>query len=132
MKMMMLKCHIVLYVTMATPPMTLHRNGISEQMLSWMMDEFIRRPKPDLLSSAPSDEMLSWMMDEFIRWRPKPDLLSSAPCDEMLLWMMDEFIRWPKPEVLLSASCDEVLSWRIGIWMEHRLVSDRNCNTANL
>jgi len=80
---------------------------------------------------APCDELLSWMMDGFIRWL-KLDLLLSAPCDETSTWMMDEFIRGPKLYLVLSTTCDELLSWRIEIWMKIRLVSDRSCNTVNL
>ena len=108
-----------------------HFLGISVQMLSWMMDEFIRWLKPYLLLSTPCDETLSWMMDNFIRWL-KPDFLLSTPCDEISTWMVDEFICGPKPYLLLSATCDELLSWRIGFWMKIQLVSDRSCNTVNL
>ena len=39
-----------------------HFLRISEQMLSWMMDEFIDWPKPCLLLSATCGWMLSWMI----------------------------------------------------------------------
>jgi hypothetical protein len=35
---------------------------ISEQTLSWMMDEFIHWQKPYLLLSATCDEILSWVI----------------------------------------------------------------------
>ena len=46
--------------------------------------------------------------------------------------MMEEFNHRPKPYLLLSSTCDEILSWMIEIWMENPLVSNSNCNTANL
>ena len=36
---------------------------MSEQIFSWMMDGFIRWPKPYLLLSATSDETLSWIIE---------------------------------------------------------------------
>jgi hypothetical protein len=44
-----------------------------------------------------SEQILSWMMDEFIHW-PKPYLLLSATCDELLswtieIWMKNHFVK---------------------------------------
>ena len=35
---------------------------MSEQILSWLMDEFIHGPKPYLLLPTTCDEILSWMI----------------------------------------------------------------------
>ena len=39
----------------------------SEQILSWMLDEFIHWLKPYLLLSATSDEILSWMIEFWLK-----------------------------------------------------------------
>jgi hypothetical protein len=39
----------------------------SEQILSWMMDDFIHRPKPDLLLSPTCDEVLPWMIEIWMK-----------------------------------------------------------------
>jgi hypothetical protein len=42
-------------------------SGISEQILSWMMDEFIHWPKPYLLLLATCDETLSRMIEGWMK-----------------------------------------------------------------
>ena len=53
---------MVFYVTMIICWMTLLKNK-SEQILSWMMDEFIHWPPPHLLLLATFDEILSWTIE---------------------------------------------------------------------
>ena len=38
-----------------------------------------------------SGNILSWLMEEFIHW-PKPDLLLSTTCDEILSWMKNHVV----------------------------------------
>ena len=52
---------MVFNVTMVSFQMTLM---ISEQILPWMIDDFIHWPKPYLLLSATCDEILSWMIEK--------------------------------------------------------------------
>ena len=54
---------MVFYVAMVTFWMTLSSHELSEQLLSWMMHEFIHWPKPTLLLLATCDELLSWMVE---------------------------------------------------------------------
>jgi hypothetical protein len=42
--------------------------------------------------STTCDEILSWMMDEFIHW-PKHCLVLLATCDEILSWMIETWIK---------------------------------------
>jgi hypothetical protein len=46
--------------------------------------------------------MLSWMMDEVIRW-PKPYLLLSTTCHEMLSWMTTI---WMKNNLVSDNNCN--------------------------
>ena len=39
-----------------------------------------------------TNKIMSWMMDEFIRWA-KPCLLMSTTCDEVLSWMNECLVR---------------------------------------
>ena len=64
------------YVTMETFQMTLLMEK-SEQILSWMIDEFIHWPKPYLLLSATCDEILSWMIEIWM----KNHLISDSNCN---------------------------------------------------
>ena len=44
-----------------------HLLWISEQILSWMIDEFIHWPNPYLLLSATCDNILSWMIEIWMK-----------------------------------------------------------------
>ena len=56
---------MVFYITMITFWMTHLMN--SEQIFSWMMDEFIHWPKPYLLLSTTCDDILSWMIEIWMK-----------------------------------------------------------------
>ena len=49
---------------------------MSEQILSWMMDEFMCLPKPYLLLSTTCDVILPWMIEFWM----KNNLLSDSNC----------------------------------------------------
>ena len=51
-----------------------------------------------------SEQIGSWMMDEFIHW-PKPDLLLSATCDEILSWMIEI---WMKMQFVSDINCKSI------------------------
>ena len=66
-----------------------HFLWISEQILSWMLDEFIHWLKPYLLLSATSDEILSWMIEFWL----KHHSISNNNCNTANLWSPNKFTR---------------------------------------
>ena len=47
---------------------------------------------PDDIAYKISEQILSWMMDEFIHWS-KPYMLLSTTCDEILSWMIEIWMK---------------------------------------
>jgi len=51
-----------------------------------------------------SEQILLWVMDEFIRW-PTPYLILLATCDEKLSWMIEI---WMKIHLVSDNNCNDV------------------------